>query len=148
MSTGRLPKRDLHALKTYRINNSHGNKGARTFALFFCLVGPECCWDQRLEMMQLDLAKQKAKLGRPRLSKRENWAVPQLCFSRHSHQGFYLLLGLKEGGDHSLAPHTEYTHTLCDIYTPSQNSVYTYTTKSEHNYSSSQSCQSFLTNLS
>lgn len=131
----------------YRTSNPHGNKGARTFALFFCLAGPGCCWDPRLEMMQMDRTNQKAKLGRPRLSKRANWAVSQLCFSRHTHQGFYLLLRLKEGGDHRLAHHTEYTCTLRDIYTPSQNFVCT-CTKSECNYSSSQSCQSFSTNLS
>lgn len=84
-------------------------------ALSFCVVGPGC-WDHWLEMMQRDLAKQKAKLGRPELSKRKNWAVPYLCLSPHSHQGFYLLLCLKKGaGPQSSSP--VWIHTCCTTFT-------------------------------
>lgn len=107
MSTGQFPKRDLNALKKCIESLILTETREPEFiALLFCVVGPRCCWDQWLEMMQTDLAKQKAKLGRIELSKRENWAVPQLCLSCHYHQGFYLLLHLKEGaGPQPSSPH-------------------------------------------
>lgn len=86
-------------------------------ALFFCVVGPGCCWDQWLEMRQTYLAKQKTKPGRPELSKRENWAVPQLCLSCHSHQGFYLLLCLKEeAGPQPSSPHQIHIHCMWHLH--------------------------------
>lgn len=113
-----IPKKRLTCIKKmHRINNSHGNKGARIYCSVLLCCRSWMLLGQWLETMQTYLAKWEAKPGRPELSKREKWAVPQLCLSRHSHQGFYLLLRLKEGaGPQPNSPRQIHIHIMWHLH--------------------------------